>query len=239
MLLRLLGAAALACDLASAFRDTSPFFLFSTSQLDTSKNPIQHVVKARDVESYTATLLRECPSDTYIFVSQPGGTIPRHGPVPQSIIVDFPSLPVEADERASTLAKHDSYLNALVASLPNEEYTVIYTTTTPAEDQRVSEIIHQAQYYEMDEPYPSGMHTDLKRDLRAYPRASNSSNLDSKLPLFEKYQFLSSGIFMGLTVTVLLLLILYIAVSAISGLEVSYMAFSKEMGPAAQKKQQQ
>lgn len=44
---------------------------------------------------------------------------------------------------------------------------------------------------------------------------------------------------MGLTVTVLLLLILYIAVSAISGLEVSYMAFSKEMGPAAQKKQQQ
>jgi len=44
---------------------------------------------------------------------------------------------------------------------------------------------------------------------------------------------------MGLTVTLLLLFMLYIGISAIAGLEVSYMAFSKEMGPAAQKKQQQ
>ena len=47
------------------------------------------------------------------------------------------------------------------------------------------------------------------------------------------------GIFMGGTVALLLLMILYVGISAISGLEVSYMAFSKEMGPAAQKKQQQ
>lgn len=44
---------------------------------------------------------------------------------------------------------------------------------------------------------------------------------------------------MGLTASLLLLFILYIGISAIAGLEVSYMAFSKEMGPAAQKKQQQ
>jgi len=43
---------------------------------------------------------------------------------------------------------------------------------------------------------------------------------------------------MGLTVSLLLLLILYVGVSAISGLEVSYMAFSKEMNPNSQKKQQ-
>lgn len=43
---------------------------------------------------------------------------------------------------------------------------------------------------------------------------------------------------MGLSVAILLLTLLYIGISAISGLEVSYMAFSKEMGPAAQKKQQ-
>jgi len=43
---------------------------------------------------------------------------------------------------------------------------------------------------------------------------------------------------MGLTVSLLLLLILYVGVSAISGLEVSYMAFSKEMNPSSQKKQQ-
>ena len=46
----------------------------------------------------------------------------------------------------------------------------------------------------MDEPYPSAMHIDLKRDLYAHAKGKNStSNLDSKLPLFEKYQFLSSG----------------------------------------------
>lgn len=39
---------------------------------------------------------------------------------------------------------------------------------------------------------------------------------------------------MGLTVSLLLFGILYVGVSAIAGLEVSYMAFSKEMGPQAQ-----
>ena len=43
---------------------------------------------------------------------------------------------------------------------------------------------------------------------------------------------------MGLSVTILLFLILYVGISAVAGLEVSYFAFTKEMGPAAQKKQQ-
>lgn len=43
---------------------------------------------------------------------------------------------------------------------------------------------------------------------------------------------------MGLTVSLLLFLILYVGVSAIAGLEVSYAAFNKENGPQAQKKQQ-
>lgn len=43
---------------------------------------------------------------------------------------------------------------------------------------------------------------------------------------------------MGITVSLLLFSILYVAVSAVSSVEVSYMAFSKEMGPAAQRKQQ-
>jgi len=43
---------------------------------------------------------------------------------------------------------------------------------------------------------------------------------------------------MGLTVSFFLSLLLYVGISAISSLEVSYFAFSKEMGPAAQRKQQ-
>lgn len=42
---------------------------------------------------------------------------------------------------------------------------------------------------------------------------------------------------MGLLATFLLSSILYIGVTAIAGLEVTYGAFSKEMGPAGQKKQ--
>lgn len=47
-----------------------------------------------------------------------------------------------------------------------------------------------------------------------------------------------TGLFMGLFVALILLSILYVGISAIANLEVSYMAFSKEMGPQAQKKQQ-
>jgi len=93
--------------------------------------------------------------------------------------------------------------------------------------------------YEMDEPYPSAMHQGLKRDIKYEPLKSGNHSMQAGLPLFEKYQFLSPGIFMGLTISLLLFVMLWIAVSAIAGLEVSYMAFSKEMGPAAQNKGKQ
>jgi len=122
---------------------------------------------------------------------------------------------------------------------------------------------HQDPPYEMDEPYPSGLHTDLKRDTRmrqAMRRADNGTAEDPQagLPLFEKYMFLTpgtslpqtprlsrvltartTGLFMGLTVFLVLLLILYVGITAIAGLEVSCAAFSKEMGPAAQNKGKQ
>ena len=102
----------------------------------------------------------------------------------------------------------------------------------------------------MEDDYPSSLHIDLKRDLEHHARQSDDANPQDGLPLFEKYQFLSprkshhtqeqidwrlicfTAIFMGLTVSIVLLLILSVGLRAISGLEVSYMAFSKEMGPA-------
>jgi len=44
---------------------------------------------------------------------------------------------------------------------------------------------------------------------------------------------------MGGMVALILFFIGYVGFSALHSLEVSYFAFSKEMGPAAQKKQQQ
>ncbi len=43
---------------------------------------------------------------------------------------------------------------------------------------------------------------------------------------------------MGLLVSFLLLSILYVAISGVASLQVSYAAFDKENGPAAQKKAQ-
>lgn len=42
---------------------------------------------------------------------------------------------------------------------------------------------------------------------------------------------------MGLIAAIIMLSILYVGLQALSSLEVSYGAFDKEMGPAAQKKQ--
>lgn len=43
----------------------------------------------------------------------------------------------------------------------------------------------------MDDPYPSSLHTDLKRDTDLHARQSDDTDMQAGLPLFEKYQFLS------------------------------------------------
>ncbi|CAD0106178.1 unnamed protein product [Aureobasidium uvarum] len=235
MLLRYLSAAALALQSANAFKDASPFVLYSTSHAQTLQESIEHQIKG-------------CPSDTYVVVSQPGVnsndlTLSKSTPhlrrrleakdnnvksffaaknvvghvdaralvasinrecntastlllsgekIPtkpyDAIHVQFPTLPTANDDRESALLRADSYLNSLLATL--DSYTVLYATLdnlSPSQSQ------HREQY-EMDEPYPSNMHTDLKRDLDAHVfRASNASNPQADLALFEKYQFLSPG----------------------------------------------
>ncbi|KAK6007037.1 hypothetical protein QM012_006045 [Aureobasidium pullulans] len=299
MLLRYLSAAALALQSANAFKDASPFVLYSNSQLN-AKDANVNIISAQSLQESVNHQIKGCPSDTYVFVSQPGvsandltlskstphlrrrlsgkddnvksifaaknvvgevdamalvSTVSREcstktntmntllldgekGEIPtqayNAIHIRFPNLPTANDDRESALLQADSYLNSLLATL--DSYTVLYA----ALNNIVPPQIQHPEQYEMDEPYPSNMHTDLKRDLNSHiARASNASNPQADLALFEKYQFLSPGIFMGGVVSILLFSILYVGISAIANLEVSYMAFSKEMGPAAQKKQQQ
>lgn len=49
---------------------------------------------------------------------------------------------------------------------------------------------------------------------------------------------MTPAIFMGLMVSFLLFMILYVGITAVASLQVSYFAFSKEMGPSGQKKVQ-
>jgi hypothetical protein len=105
----------------------------------------------------------------------------------------------------------------------------------------------------MDSKYGSALHTELKRDVGAHPGRYGTAAQSASL--FERYVFLSPGRFpfsanlkqdgglyfwvgvlVGLLAVLPIFLIVYIALSAIAGLKVSYHAFSKDMGPSAQKK---
>ncbi|KAK5113915.1 hypothetical protein LTR85_010448 [Meristemomyces frigidus] len=163
--------------------------------------------------------------------------------VPVSVPLPFTDLSNarSAKERAHILQSADQYIDVQLSRLEKhgQPYVLVFTSG-PSTPRPAAEDKHTP--YEMDEPYPSALHTDLRRDLEhnKMRRQSNATdNAQAGLPLFEKYQFLTPAIFMGLSVSLLLFLILYVGVSAIAGLEVSYMAFSKEMGPNAQNKGKQ
>ncbi|KAL8753155.1 MAG: hypothetical protein Q9184_005505 [Pyrenodesmia sp. 2 TL-2023] len=332
MLLSTLAALALGARLAHAFTDTSPFIIFSTSELLTSS---PQIVSAAILSKSIIPQLSECPSDTYIIVTQPGvhaedysdgfsmpyirrkiqgeddrirssmsvtdvlGTMdtdaivqtlesecraallkvdassssfhlprqtieqalpdPSHpagsfhiadDPNPRVIKLDFPAPPADSkainSNRLSKLQENDMFLQSLLDLLPTSKYTVIYITTpfsTLPPSSAVSPV--EPEPYEMDTSFSSQAHMELKRDMLAHSRRENGSDaaggnvtlVDG--PLFERYAFLSPGIFMGLLIALPLFLILYVGVSGVGSLQVSYAAFDREMGPAAQKKGQQ
>ncbi|CZT18255.1 uncharacterized protein RCC_04100 [Ramularia collo-cygni] len=154
------------------------------------------------------------------------------GPLQLPVLKSDVVLDVRREILSQADLKLDGQLDSVLAN--HTSHVIIYVSRSAAEGERA--------HYEMDEPpYHAIMHTDLKRDVGEEgveaAKETKEANPQDGLPLFEKYQFLSPGIFMGLTISLLLGSILYVGVSAIAGLEVSYMAFSKENGPSAQKKQ--
>ncbi|MCJ1474609.1 hypothetical protein MMC13_003269 [Lambiella insularis] len=154
---------------------------------------------------------------------------------PRIIMVDFPLLPVGA-ERFTSSRTNDLFLSNLLSIIPSPNYTVVYTTTPATSVNQHTTM--EPSMYEMDKTMSPLVHMDLKRDLMIHPRASGNGSNSTSLPLFERYQYFTPGLFMGLLVGFLLLSILYVAISGVSSLQVSYAAFDRENGPAAQKKQQ-
>lgn len=70
------------------------------------------------------------------------------------------------------------------------------------------------------------------RNINSYPQVS----LQFPRPRSKKADYV--GLFMGFLVGIILLLILYVAVSGVAGMQVTYAAFDKESGASAQKKSQ-
>ncbi|KAL9117068.1 MAG: hypothetical protein Q9187_006396 [Circinaria calcarea] len=171
---------------------------------------------------------------------------------PRIIKLDFPALPT-GPSRSEVLYENGNshpfphhsktnlipgpFLASILDVLSSPNFTVIYTTTPLLTPHQA--LMAESKFYEMDQPSMLSAHMEMKRDLSAFGNSTNRNSTLPPGPLFERYQFFTPGLFMGLVVGLLLFSILYVGISALSSLQVSYAAFDKEMGPAAQKKQQQ
>ncbi|KAL2046177.1 hypothetical protein N7G274_001624 [Stereocaulon virgatum] len=292
-----LGAVVLIIRTINAFKDTSPFFLFSTSEL---LAPSPSLVSASHLSDIVTPQLTACNSDTYVIVSQPGVNAADYGDRrsaphlrkkmlgddktvrsslaikdvlgyvnvedmsravqdrcgaghlrvdastgafviaedarPRVINVDFPALPAGVG-RSKKLIENDAFLASILDLLSSNKYTVVYTTSPPTAGHHSAPA--EPEPYEMDALFQVPVHMGLKRDLFQLKRASDGNITLPNGPLFERYQYLTPGLFMGFLVSLILVSILYVAISGVASLQVSYAAFDKEMGPAAQKKQTQ
>ncbi|KAF4630012.1 hypothetical protein G7Y89_g8127 [Cudoniella acicularis] len=264
-----LSLATLAACVAStlAFKDTSPFVLFSTSPLPASlsNTPAKQLQSSHDVLKSAKQVLGRCTEDVYYFVHLPSisasdfsSSSPQlkktladssvqgqytvsevvglgveqqeqlveylqtkckatesapseinsekgpknEGEAPVYWRLETPALQEDRSARDMKVSLQDGNLDFMLFRYlreNNHKYTVIFTTSPHIPThQEVS--VYEASFQEP-------LHMDLKRNLLV--RANNDSTAMDLRPLFEKYQFFTPGLFMGLVVSFLLLSILY------------------------------
>ncbi|KAB8238636.1 BIG/ATPase V1 complex, subunit S1 [Aspergillus alliaceus] len=276
---------------ASAFRDTSPFFLASTSEIPSTSSQLKTAPSLLDDLS---SKLSACPSDYYVIASQHGvhstdfltrksaprlgakmtgkdksirstlminevvgvleakkiqsviekecgaqstvingasGSYPSDfGADPRVLFIDFPALPL-GENRAQQLSDNDGLLSDIIERIPSsKKYTILYVTS-PREFEDSESGIYQSDADQYQDP----VHMDLKRDYMAHGRRAEPASNKS---LFQTYQYLTPGLFMGLIATFIFIIILYVGFSALASLEVPYAAFEKDTYASVQKKQQ-
>ncbi|KAK3945796.1 BIG/ATPase V1 complex, subunit S1 [Diplogelasinospora grovesii] len=276
MQLSLLTAAVLPLAV-QAFSDSSPFVLFSTSELGDVENNAQ-LQTSTSVISTAKRLLSSCPTERYLIVSQPNAhavdirgssgescNMPNLcqfaastsvksrfdvaeviGQISMQPLVDFVEASCleqgkaakvekvelnrlssikEATKRKEMLADNDHELGQLLERLTGGFTVLLFSDP------------NEFKAYEPE--FVEAVHMDLKRaelDSEKAGKKKDNGTYDHR-PLFEKYQFFTPGVFMALISLVIMLSILAVGLKALSSLEVSYGAFNKDMGPAAQKKQ--
>lgn len=100
------------------------------------------------------------------------------------------------DERHVILLQHDTYLSSMIETYFNDaDYTLIYATTS-VHAQENSSPASESQEYQAELPLADVMHSgELRRSLakRKDGLTSNQTVVDG--PLFDKYQFLSPGMY--------------------------------------------
>ncbi|KAG6038188.1 hypothetical protein E4U41_004473 [Claviceps citrina] len=139
-------------------------------------------------------------------------------------IIERPLESLSGD-RGQALDRNDASVALDLDMASSDSYTILFYAT-PREP-----------FY--DSEFVQPLHMDTSRGLEgaSFLQRANKTERDTR-PLFEKYQFFTPGIFMGIIVALVLFSILGAGIKGLASLEVSYGAFDKDMGPAAQKKQQ-
>lgn len=154
----------------------------------------------------------------------------------------------------------DETLNAILQGTNANSHSVFFVTSPPTSPQSTAKH-HLSQHkhalhrqssgtnraatahpehqleYDSEEQFPALIHLDMKRDMQSYAMRDDGNGTLKGAGLFETYNFLNQGVFMGGLVVVLLLTILYVGLSAIGSIEITPFAFSKEMAPSGQKRQ--
>ncbi|MCJ1402145.1 hypothetical protein MMC11_005364 [Xylographa trunciseda] len=194
---------------------------------------ISDVLGEIDTAAFSNTLEQQCGAGTLSIDASTGLFNIVDNMKPRILKVDFPALPA-GSQRSTSSRTNDLFLSNLLNMLPSPNYTVIYTTTPASNDEQHTDF--EPSVYKMDQTMSPLVHMDLKRDILLHSLASGNSTNGTSLPLFERYQYFTPGLFMGLLVAIPLLSILYVAIAAVSSLQVSYASFDRENGPAAQKK---
>ncbi|KAL8680457.1 MAG: hypothetical protein Q9186_003355 [Xanthomendoza sp. 1 TL-2023] len=193
-----------------------------------------------DAEKIVGMLEQRCGAVVLKVDTSTGSFAVASDPHPRVINLAFPALP-SGKTRASKLQENDVFLASMLDLLPTSKYTVIYTTTPSSASLHKHTETVQPEIYEMDPSFSAPQeHMGMKRDFVARDEnAGGQGNVTLvDAALFERYQFFTPGIFMGILISLPLFFILYVGISAVGSLQVSYAAFDKEMGPAVPKKQQ-
>ncbi|EED21690.1 conserved hypothetical protein [Talaromyces stipitatus ATCC 10500] len=193
---------------------------------------VTEVLGSLDPTSIRSGLEEECGAQVTRIDGGASGTSLEFEGGPRVIDISFPALSLHGS-RLQELSRNDALLADVLDHIPSSKYTLIYVTSPREyEDEDSGSITYSAND---DLQAQELLHQDLKRDFAESARKDDTSDDRS---LFQKYQFLSPGIFMGFVVAFVLVTILYVGISALLGLEVPYAAFEKDTSPNSQKKQQ-
>ncbi|RPB24857.1 BIG1-domain-containing protein [Terfezia boudieri ATCC MYA-4762] len=178
--------------------------------------------------------VREKCGGEVVRVDASTGTFERFGDMkPKVMMVNFEPLDESDKEvRAKELADTDAFLFSLLESFPSTRYTLIYTSTP-----RITVPNHPSSKLQAPQTQD-----ELRRRFVILDKKLKHGDVNTTIPvtgsLFKKYAFFTPGIWMGYLAAFFLISIVYVGLNALTSLKVSYGAFEKEMGPAAQKKQQ-